>query len=535
MTGLVLKQLLKDILTGDELILDLKSRALLSHDIAGSDAVADIVIRPTSVASLTNAVALAAEKNFALIPRGSGHSYSSGTVPNRTQSMVVDTTALNKIIEINEKDRFVRVQSGCTWATLLEALEPLGYRTPFFGPLSGYSSSIGGALSQRATFFGSAMHGFSDNSVIGQTIVLADGRILQTGIGHDSQPHPQPSGPDVGPLFLGDCGAMGIKVEATLRLTKRPGAETFASFAYPDMAALLRAQADLCGVDGIAECFGFDRQANINLAKGGFEILEGAEIVADVLRQPGSTRQRLGRITQLFRNGRRTVAELQSSLHLCLEGENPIHAHERLAKASLIALSHGGEAIPDTIPRVTRSRPFRPIKALLGPEGERWLPLHGIFRLSDVTEAYESLADALADRQEDLASRQITVSLLTVTSGDSIVIEPHLFWPDGLHQFHRSYVTDEQLHRYGELPDRPELRDLAHALRRDLGKVLYEAGAEHLQIGRHYPFERNMDPVRLELLLALKQHVDPKGIMAPGVLFTKTQNPIGEIQEGTQL
>jgi len=44
-----------------------------------------------------------------------------------------------------------------------------------------------------------------------------------------------------------------------------------------------------------------------------------------------------------------------------------------------------------------------------------------------------------------------------------------------------------------------------------------------------------MDPVRLELLLALKQHVDPKGIMAPGVLFTKTQNPIGEIREGTQL
>ena len=535
MTELALKQLLKDVLTGDELILDPKSRVLLSHYIAGDDAVAEIVVRPTSVESLSNAVALAAKKDFALIPRGSGHSYSSGAVPDRTQSMVIDTTALNKIIEINEKDKFVRVQSGCTWATLLAALEPLGYRTPFFGPLSGYASSIGGALSQRATFFGSAMHGFSDNSVIGQMIVLADGSILQTGIGHDGQPHPQPSGPDVGPLFLGDCGAMGIKVEATLRLTNRPETEVFASFAYPNMAALLRAQTDLCSVEGIAECFGFDRQANINLAKGGFKILEGAEIIADVLRQSGTTRQRFGRIAQLFRDGRRAVAELQSSLHICLEGENETHAHERLAKASLIALRHGGEAIPDTIPRVTRSRPFRPIKALLGPEGERWLPLHGIFRLSDVTEAYTSLADALAERREDLASQQIIVSFLTVTSGNSIVIEPHLFWPDGLHQFHRSYVTDEQLHRYGDLPDRPELRDLAHALRRDLGKVLYDAGAQHLQIGRHYPFEQDMDPVRLELLLALKQHVDPKGVMAPGVLFTKTQIPIGEMQEGPQL
>ena len=43
MTGLVLKQLLKVILTGDELILDPKSRALLSHDIAGNDAVEQAV------------------------------------------------------------------------------------------------------------------------------------------------------------------------------------------------------------------------------------------------------------------------------------------------------------------------------------------------------------------------------------------------------------------------------------------------------------------------------------------------------------
>ena len=134
MTRPALKQLLKDALNGNELILDAESRALLSHDIASGEAVAEIVVRPTSIASLSNAVALAAKTNFALIPRGSGHSYSGGTVPDRTQSMVVDTTALNKIIEINKKDRFVRVQSGCTWATLLEALEPLGYRIPFFGP-----------------------------------------------------------------------------------------------------------------------------------------------------------------------------------------------------------------------------------------------------------------------------------------------------------------------------------------------------------------------------------------------------------------
>ena len=122
MTGPALKQLLKDALNGNELILDAESRALLSHDIASGEAVAEIVVRPTSIASLSNAVALAAKTNFALIPRGSGHSYSGGTVPDRTQSMVIDTTALDQIIEINQKGRFVRVQAGCTWVTLLTAL-----------------------------------------------------------------------------------------------------------------------------------------------------------------------------------------------------------------------------------------------------------------------------------------------------------------------------------------------------------------------------------------------------------------------------
>ncbi|MBT4490183.1 MAG: FAD-binding oxidoreductase, partial [Rhodospirillaceae bacterium] len=476
-------------------------------------------LRPASTENLAKAVSIAAQLGYALVPRGSGHSYSGGTVPTNRRSVVVDTAAMDRVLEIDTVNRFVRVQAGCTWATLLDALAPHGLRTPFFGPLSGFRSTIGGALSQRATFFGSAMHGFSDNSVIGQKIVLADGRILDTGRGHDGQPHPQPGGPDLGALFLGDCGAFGIKAEAILRVIEQPGAVVFASFAYPDMAAMLAAQVAIAGGDGIAECFGFDRQAHINLARGGFEFLEGAEIAMDVLRQAGSTRQRIGRLAQLFREGRRTVADLQCSLHICVEGEDEDHAGARLARAGAMALETGGEAIPDTIPRVTRSRPFRPIKALLGPDGERWLPFHGVFRLGDVGDAQEAFAAALARHEAALTDHEMKISLLTVSSGDAIVLEPHLFWPDDLHAFHRHHVTDGQLKRYGDRPERPETRAFAHGLRKELGDVLHQAGAEHLQIGRYYPYEADLDPVRRDLMQAIKRHLDPDGLMAPGVLF----------------
>ena len=70
-------------------------------------------------------------------------------------------------------------------------------------------------------------------------------------------------------------------------------------------------------------------------------MLEGAEVATDVLRQAGSTGQRLGRLAQLFRDGRRKVDELQCSLHLCIEGEDEAHAQARLARASLAALGAG--------------------------------------------------------------------------------------------------------------------------------------------------------------------------------------------------
>lgn len=525
MSEKLLQQRLREGLAESELVFDPEQCANLSEDIAGGGAVAAAVARPRNVENLAYAVATAAGLGYALVPRGSGHSYSGGVVPERSQSVVVDLSELDQVLEIDPVNRFVRVQAGCTWATLLEALAPHGLRTPFFGPLSGFRSTVGGALSQGATFFGSARHGFSERSVMGLTVVLADGAILRTGNGADGRPHPRPGGPDMGALFLGDCGAFGIKAEATLRLVKRPGAEVFASFAFPDMPSLLRTQAALTGYDGLAECFGFDRQAHINLARSGFAVLEGAEIVMDVARQAGSVSKRLGRVARLLRDGRHGVAELQASLHLCVEGRSEEDALSRLAEASIVAHDGGGDPVPDTIPRVTRSRPFRPIKALLGPDGERWLPLHGVFRLSDLEAAHAGIAATLAGHTVALATYDMKISLLTVSSGDAIVIEPHLFWPDGLGRFHRQNVTQDQLDRYGAQAEWPEARAFAHSLRAELGAALRQAGAEHLQIGRYYPYEQSMDPIRRDLMKALKQTFDPNGLMAPGALFTAGQYP----------
>ncbi len=485
-------------------------------DIAGGDGAGALaVVRPGDLDTLARAVAVTTSHGHPVVPRGGGHSYTGGVVPARAESVVFDLTAMDRVVEIDPVNRWVRVEAGCTWAALFEAMAPHGLRVPFFGPLSGYRATIGGALSQRAAFFGSARHGFSDASVLGLTVVLANGEVLRTGQGDAGRPHPAVSGPDATGLFLGDCGAFGLKAEACLRLVPVPPACVFASFDFATMAELLAVQVRLTGQPGLAECFGFDPAAHANLARAGFGVMEGAEIVAEVARRPAG----LAAAARLLRRGRADVAELSHSLHLVVEGDDEATALARLARAGEIALLAGGRAVPDVIPRVTRARPFRPIKALLGPAGERWLPVHGVFRLGDADAGATAVAETLARHGGEMARHAIRVSTLTVTSGDALILEPQLFWPDALNRFHRRHATADQVRDHGAAPARPEARAAAHALRAELGAAMRRAGAEHLQLGRYYPYEERLAPEMRALLRSLKATLDPRGLMAPGVLF----------------
>ena len=91
--------------------------------------------------------------------------------------------------------------------------------------MSGFSPTVGGALSQGSVFLGSTRHGTSAESTLSLDVVLADGSLLQTGSASGvKRPSPffRTYGPDLTGLFLGDAGALGIKARATLQLIPFP-------------------------------------------------------------------------------------------------------------------------------------------------------------------------------------------------------------------------------------------------------------------------------------------------------------------------
>lgn len=146
------------------------------------------------------AIRTAHDAGVAVVPRGGGMSYTKGYLPSRPDSVVIDSRRLNRIVELDTDSLYVTVESGCTWAALNEALEGTGLRTGYWGPLSGINATIGGALSQNSAFFGSALHGTVAESVLGVTVVLADGRTVTTGSGGrvGTKPFTRSGGPQRG-------------------------------------------------------------------------------------------------------------------------------------------------------------------------------------------------------------------------------------------------------------------------------------------------------------------------------------------------
>ena len=187
----------------------------------------------------------AIRSGIAVCARGGGTSYTADYLPISRNTLIIDLGRLDRIVEFNQVDAYVTVESGVTWAALKSALDPLGLRTPFYGPFSGLRATFGGAVSQHAISLGSAAHGLSAQSVLSMLVVLADGTCLHTGSAARLQagagmysvgPFMRHDGPDLTGLFTGDCGAFGVKATITL--------------------ALVATKAAFRGVSGISHPFG---------------------------------------------------------------------------------------------------------------------------------------------------------------------------------------------------------------------------------------------------------------------------------------
>ena len=512
---------LRAALSDGQVLDDERTRNYFSHDLFWSGKFPACVVVPHDAEQVARAVRIATEAGHPVVPRGGGMSYTGGYVADNEAAVLFDLRSLNRIIEIDESNRFVTVEAGCTWAALHEALAARGLRTPYWGPLSGLRATIGGTLSQKSVFFGSVRHGSAGESVLGVEVVLADGTRLVTGTGGRSNgvPFVRWGGPDLTGLFVGDVGALGIKVAASFKLIDQADSIGYGSYSFPDFSSMLNAQADLARTNIGAEAFGIDAYKAKHSAQTGKQLGEAVKTAVGVLKSGKTLLTGIKDLAGMAIAGTGDLENAPYSLHLTVEGDDDAHVALQLKRVEALVKRNNGSLLPPVVPKGLRGRPFPPLRSALGADGQRWVPVHGIIPLGRIVACVEEVEAMIHSRRTELERGGMLYSPLTTNVPNGVLFEPCFYWYDEVTELHIE-ATDlvEPPASWRARPKREDLQKLAHDLWSVTATILAQHGAVNFQIGRAYPYMENLPVPYAALIRGLKQQLDPHGLMNPGAL-----------------
>jgi FAD/FMN-containing dehydrogenase len=496
----------------DAVVSDQAALELYGQDVFSTGHCPVAILRPRDIEMLAAGLQAATRERLAIVPRGGGMSYTSGYLADAPGALVIDMTAMDRIIDVDRGDMTVTVEAGCSWAKLYETLHPMGLRTPLWGTLSGIRASVGGGMSQNGLFWG-ARGGSIAATALSFDVVLADGSIVRTG-----SDVLRPFGPDVTGLFAADCGAFGIKAHITLPLIREATHFAYGSFAFDTPDQFTAAMSEIARSGLAAENFGFDPFLQAQRMKRD-SLGADAKALVGMMKAQGGFWKGLKEGAKVVAAGRSFLDDATFSIHTIAEGRNQPAANADMAAIRAIVAEQGGREVENTIPKVLRANPFPPVNSMLGPSGERWVPVHGIVRHSKALatiEAVIALFEAHAGEMDRLGVGAGYMFLPVATTG--FLIEPVFYWPDAQEALHKASVEPAHLAKLTDFPTNAEARALVETLRGDIITIFGQMEAIHFQIGRTYPLEERSDPGAWALLTALKATVDPERRMNPGVL-----------------
>jgi len=209
---------LRAVLNADELLLP----GELNFEKYGKDETEDlyfapqIVVRPKSVEAVQAVVKIASQFVVPLVSRGGGTGLSGGALPVQG-GIVLSTERLNRILEIDRENFFVRVEPGVITQLMQEEVEAGGLFYPV-DPASRGSCTIGGNVAEGAGGPRALKYGTTKDYVFGVDVVLANGELVSYG----GKRLKDVTGFNMVQLFVGSEGTLGVIVGITLKLLPLP-------------------------------------------------------------------------------------------------------------------------------------------------------------------------------------------------------------------------------------------------------------------------------------------------------------------------
>ncbi len=174
-----------------------------------------VVVLPSTTEEVAAVLRICAEDGVPVVPRGAGTSLAGGAMPT-ADAVMIGLARMNAVLEISPEDRLIRVQCGRTNLAVTGAVEGQGF---FYAPdpSSQLACAIGGNIAMNSGGAHCLKYGVTTNNLLGVTMVLMDGSIVELG-----GPMGEGAGLDLLGLICGSEGQLGIVTEATLRILPKP-------------------------------------------------------------------------------------------------------------------------------------------------------------------------------------------------------------------------------------------------------------------------------------------------------------------------
>ena len=401
-------------------------------------------------------MALCHAEHVPVVPWGGGTSLEGHVTPVRG-GLTLDLSRMNQVLTVSQPDMDCRVQAGVTRDQLNTHLRDMGL---FFPVDPGTSMcTIGGMSATRASGTNAVRYGTMRENVMGLTVVMADGRLIRTG----GRVRKSASGYDLTRLFVGSEGTLGIITEIQLRLHGIPEAVSSATCQFPTLHDAVETVISIM-------------QVGIPVAR--MEMLDDVQMAASITY---SKLEGLAELPTLFFEFHGTPAGVK----------------EQASQAEEIALSNDGLGF------AWATEPAKRAKLWQARHDALWAclalkPGHkGI--VTDAIVPISRLNEAILGAKADIAASGLTAPIVGhVGDGNFhtvILVPPE---PDGMA---RAWELDKKI--------------VARALA--LGGSC--SGEHGVGIGKREFLEQEHGADALTVMRAVKQVLDPRGVMTPGKIF----------------
>ncbi|MDZ4145935.1 MAG: FAD-binding oxidoreductase [Burkholderiales bacterium] len=427
------------------------------------------VVRPGRTSEVAAVVKACAQAGASIVPQGGNTSMVVGAVPDASGTqLVLSLQRMNTVRAVDAANLTVTAEAGCVLQNLQEAADRAGYLFPLSLAAEG-SCTIGGNLGTNAGGTQVVRYGNARDLCLGLEVVTAQGEVWDglSGLRKDN------TGYDLRDLFIGSEGTLGIITAATLKL-------------YPRPAARLTAWAALPSLDAAVALLGL-AHAHLGAGLTGFEVMGQFALSLVGRHMPQLRVPFLGDAAAPY------CALIENSDH-----ESESHARTQFERLLELALAQGCVTDAVVAENLAQARRLWHIRESIPmAQAEEGLNIkHDISIPVSRIPAFCATTDALLQREIP-----------------------------GVRLVNFGHLGDGNLHYNVQAPEGSDaaafLRDHeAQVNTRVFDSVLAFGGsisAEHgigsLKVDKlpHYK-----SPVALDMMRAIKQALDPQGIMNPG-------------------